>query len=66
VILDYTEPESKGIGFIISNAFSKMPLQDYAVTIDSVEKVTGIDFFPALPDQEERTIKKNLCIFCWP
>lgn len=65
VILDYTEPELKGIGFIIPNASSQRPLQDYAVTIDSVEKVTGIDFFSALPDQQERTIEKNLCIACW-
>jgi len=65
VILDYTLPELKGIGFILPNASSTMPLQSFAVPIDSVEKVTGIDFFPALPDKQEQAIEKTVCIPCW-
>jgi endonuclease G, mitochondrial len=65
VILDYEDPDIKGIGFIIPNAGSSQPLQDFAVTIDSVEKVTGIDFYPALPDEQEKVIEKTLCIDCW-
>jgi len=65
VILDYTQPELKGIGFILPNASSTLPLQSFAVPIDSVEKVTGIDFFPALPDKQEQAIEKTICIPCW-
>jgi len=65
VILDYTEPELKGIGFILPNASSSEPLQSFAVTIDSVEKFTGINFYPSLPDDQEKTIEKTLCIACW-
>jgi endonuclease G, mitochondrial len=65
VILDYEEPDIKGIGFILPNAGSSKPLQDFAVTIDSVEKVTGIDFYPSLPDNQEKMIEKTLCIDCW-
>jgi len=65
VILDYTEPSIKGIGFILPNAGSSNPLYNYAVTIDSVEKFTGIDFFPSLPDQQEKIIEGTLCIKCW-
>ena len=65
VILDYTEPELKGIGFILPNASSSLPLTSFAVSIDSVERKTGIDFFPALADEQERTIEKNICINCW-
>jgi len=65
VILDYTEPELKGIGFILPNASSSEPLQSFAVTIDSVEKFTGINFYPSLPDDQEKTIEKTLCISCW-
>ena len=46
IILDVTEPEYKGIGFIIPNALSDEHLTEYAVTIDEVEDITGIDFFP--------------------
>ena len=46
VILDYSEPDIKGIGLILPNASSEEPLQHFAVTIDSVEHLTGLDFFP--------------------
>ena len=65
VILDYQKPNIKGIGFILPNESSKSLLQNYAVSIDSVEKVTGIDFFYLLTDQEEDLIEKELCINCW-
>jgi len=48
VLVDPDEPEIKSIAFIIPNALSVKPLIDFAVPIDSVEKMTGIDFFPLL------------------
>jgi endonuclease G len=65
VILDYKEPEIKGIGFILANESSKKPLQDFAVSIDSVEKFTGLDFFPALPDSIENAIESKIAISSW-
>ena len=65
VILDYKEPSIKGIGFIIPNESSKEPLQRYAVTIDSVERFTGINFFYQLPDAQERAIESTLSIKSW-
>ena len=29
-------------------------MQDYAMSIDELEKITGYDFFPALPDELEK------------
>lgn len=65
IILDYNEPSIKGIGFIIPNSSSSEPLQQFAVTIDSVEKFTGIDFFPLLTDEQEKIIESNLNIKSW-
>jgi endonuclease G len=65
VILDYSEPNIKGIGFILPNVGSKENLQNYAVSIDSVERFTGINFFPLLSDDQEELIEKTLCIKCW-
>ncbi|MDR0802526.1 DNA/RNA non-specific endonuclease [Fluviicola sp.] len=65
VILDYSQPDIKGIGFIIPNAASQKELKTFAVSIDSVELLTGIDFFPLLPDSEENVIEKTLCTDCW-
>ena len=55
VILDVTEPEYKGIGFIIPNEISDEHLTEYAMTIDDVEERTGIDFFPRLLSDDLET-----------
>ncbi|MFN4971775.1 MAG: DNA/RNA non-specific endonuclease [Bacteroidota bacterium] len=65
VILDYRNPGVKAIGFIMRNASSGEPLQEFAVTVDSVEAVTGIDFFYQLSDDQEKMIEQTLCVKCW-
>lgn len=65
VILDYSQPSVKGIGFIMPNADSKESPSYFAVSIDSIEQFSGIDFFPLLPDDQERLIEQTLCIDCW-
>lgn len=65
VILDSQEPDSHGIGFILPNEPSKLPISAFAVTIDSVEKVTGLDFFPALPKGSQTTLEGTNCFECW-
>ncbi len=57
VILDYTEPGIKGIGFILPNESSSQSLQSFAVSIDSIEKFSGLDFFPTLPDNIETKVE---------
>jgi endonuclease G len=65
VILDCTGPEVKGIGFIIPNRGSQETLQHYAVTIDSVEKVTGNNFFYQLPENQHRIIERTVDVNKW-
>jgi endonuclease G len=65
VILDYRTPEIKAIGFVIPNKKLKQPLHNFAVSIDSVEKITNIDFFPLLPDEQEIIIEKCLNLNYW-
>jgi endonuclease G len=56
VLLDLNEPEVKAIGFIVPNQISKERIEFYAVSIDEVEKLTGLNFFENLmePRLEER------------
>lgn len=49
----------KGIAFIMPNEDIDNPLYTYAVTIDSVENITGIDFLYNLPDSLENYIESN-------
>lgn len=65
VVLCYSHARKEGIGFILPNAGSKATLGTYAVSIDEVEKRTGLDFYPSLPDKEEKVIEARLCIPCW-
>ncbi len=65
VILDYQEPELKGIAFIVPNRGSKESLKKYVVTIDKVESVTGIDFFYTLRDEIEEEIESKVDLSRW-
>jgi endonuclease G, mitochondrial len=65
VILDTSGGTYKGIGFVLPNKSSKEPLQKFAVSIDSVESLTGINFFVSLPDSIEYIVESTLCIECW-
>ncbi len=66
VILDYKDPQRKGIGFIIPNEVSYEPLFKYAVPISEVERRTGIDFFPKLLSKSEsRELKGTFNIDLW-
>lgn len=65
VILDYTLPEIKSIAFLIPSNTSSSNIEKYAISIDSLEKITNIDFFYNLPDDQENLIESNLCMKCW-
>lgn len=52
VLADISSPSYKAIGFIIENKSSSADLLSFAVPIDSIEKLTGLDFFSRLPNQE--------------
>jgi endonuclease G len=47
----------KVIGFIFSNSGSSSPLRSFAVSVDEIEKRTGINFFPQLEDRVENQIE---------
>ena len=60
VILDYTEPEIKAIALLLPNEKGTRQLNEYVVTIDSLESMTGINFFPALPDKLENELENSI------
>ena len=65
VLLDYTEPEIKAIGFIMENKTSKKDILNFAVSIDEVENITGLDFFFMLPDGYEEKIESQFDTGLW-
>ncbi|MFM2196359.1 MAG: hypothetical protein RL092_1959 [Bacteroidota bacterium] len=45
------------VAFLMPNKKCEYPAEYYAVSIDSLEKLTGINFFPNLPDDEEQLLE---------
>ena len=60
------DPQNKrAIAFVMPNAKCEYPTEHYTVTIDSVEKLTGIDFFPALDDALEDSLEALRVVKDW-
>lgn len=55
----------KAIGFICDNGDQNLSLADYVVTVDEVESVTGLDFFPTLPDDVENAVEATASLSDW-
>lgn len=64
-IFHYQGEASKCIAFIVPNEASSEPLQHFAVNVDSVEQITGLDLFYAVEDELEEQIEATLCLPCW-
>ena len=57
--------EPKAIGFIYNNVGKKQPMQDAVRSVDEIEMLTGIDFFPALDDKTENLIEAESDLTEW-
>lgn len=58
--------EYKAIGFLLDNKdYGKTSLQSLGIPVDSVEKVTGVDFFPFLPDAVEKKMEASVDRSAW-
>lgn len=55
----------KAIGFIYKNQGGNRPKGDYVNTVDEVERITGIDFFPSLPDDVENRVEATASLDDW-
>ena len=55
----------KAIGFIYKNLGQKQPMVDAVYTVDEIEAMTGIDFFPALDDQTEDRVEASASLTAW-
>jgi endonuclease G len=65
VVLDYKMPEVKAIGFVLPNKKGEKNLEEYAISVDEVEKLTNIDFFVNLPDEIEEQLESSYDVKDW-
>jgi len=57
IILDFHEPEIKAIAFLIPHEDSEKALYKFVTSIDNIEEITGIDFFPEIEDTLENKLE---------
>ena len=55
----------KAIGYVIRNNEGKKKRDMFINTVDEVERITGYDFFPALPDSIEDEVEASADISVW-
>ena len=65
VVLCPTSNPPRAIGFIYKNTSGNHPLDHYVNSVDQVERITGIDFFPALPDEVEKKVEAEYDLGLW-
>ncbi len=51
--------QSNMIAFLLANKKSEQPLSSFVVSVDQLERLTGINFFRQLPDELETKLEAN-------
>ena len=64
LLAPYAEP-MRAIGFVYPNMKCEGNMQAYSVSVDDVEKMTGMDFFSALPDDIEDKVESTVSFKDW-
>lgn len=61
----YSEKNQIMIGLVLKNEASSKNLKQFVVVVDSIEKLTGIDFFPRLDDKLENQLEGKILSNEW-
>lgn len=65
VLIDTNSGATKIIAFLMPHKESKKPLYEFVVSVDEVEALTGIDFFPELDDAIENKLEASSSYKGW-
>jgi endonuclease G len=66
VICRFSDNKYHGIAFLLENqAYKEVDWKSLVIPVDSVEKITGLDFFPLLPDREEESMESVVDVSIW-
>lgn len=66
VICTVMNNKPQAIAFLLENKdYRNTSLRSMAISVDSAEKVTGIDFFPSFPDAVEKVMEASVNLDSW-
>jgi endonuclease G len=61
----YSCKNNSMIGFLLPNRGSSDEIKSFVVSVDSIELITGIDFFHELPDEIENRLESKINLEDW-
>ena len=64
-IIGFKKGITTAIAFVLPNTASKAPLIDYAISVDSLEIISGINLHFNMESQIQDSLEKTLCMSCW-
>lgn len=64
-VLTYSDEAYHGIAFVMFNNSTAQRIPDSLLSINDLEEITGIDFFPALDDSIEESIENEVDLKFW-
>ncbi|MEZ2415818.1 DNA/RNA non-specific endonuclease [Muriicola sp. E247] len=59
IVIRGNEDQLEAIAFLIPHRESTLPLNEFRVTVDYIEQLSGIDFFEALDDELENRLESS-------
>ena len=62
----YAPDQEAAIGFVVPNQKTEKAVMDYAFNVDYVEKLSGIDFSPHLPEKTITAAEAKIDMSLWP
>lgn len=65
VIADLDSDQPKGIAFLMPNGVCDKDLRHYSTSIDEIEQLTGLNFFPKLGEAQEAKIEADYATDSW-
>ena len=65
VVLSQRKGREKAIGFYYTNDNAIQPMEDAVRSVDEIERLTGIDFFSSLPDEQEDRLEAMTDLRAW-
>ena len=65
VVLSLKKGQEKAIGFFYTNDNAIQPMEDAVRSVDDIERLTGIDFFSSLPDEQENRLEAMTDLRAW-
>ena len=65
VVLSLKKGKEKAIGFYYTNDNAIQPMEDAVRSVDDIERLTSIDFFSSLPDEQEDRLEAMTDLRVW-